>query len=86
MKYNVLNLINGTFPNTNINENINILETQLEYDKYINICLSLFKWENLPNGINQIFLEKTLIDNGKGMFINDSELGFMFVPCVSAIN
>ena len=84
MKYNVLNLINGTFPNTDINENINILETQLEYDKYINICLSLFKWENLPNGINPIFLEKTLIDNGKGMFINDSELGFMFVPCVAS--
>lgn len=84
MKYNVLNLKNGTFPLADVNNDINILELQLEYEKYINICLSLFKWENLPNNINPIFLEMTLIDNGKGMFINDKELGFMFVPCIES--
>ena len=84
MNYNILNLKNGTFPITDINNNIDILETELEYQKYINICLTHFKWDNLPNGINPIFLEKTLFNDGKGMFIKDNEFGFMFVPCVAS--
>lgn len=80
MKYNTLLLQNGTFPQINT-DNIEI-ELELEYEKYTNICLSLFKWENLPNNINPTFLERTLFTHGRGMFVNDSEKGFMFVPCV----
>lgn len=84
MKYNPLMLINGGFPNSDYEKGLSRLEIEIEYQKYLNICLSLFKWENLPNNINPIFLEQTLFYNGKGMFINDENLGFMFVPCVAS--
>lgn len=84
MKYNPLMLINGGFPNSGYEKGLSRLEIEIEYQKYLNICLSLFKWENLPNNINPIFLERTLFYNGKGMFINDENLGFMFVPCVAS--
>ena len=83
MNYNVLNLKNGTFPNSEPDNNFDLLEFEMEYNKYLNIYLSLFKWNNLPNNINPIFIEQTLLTQGKGMFINDNELGFMFVPCIA---
>ena len=40
------------------------------------IALSIFKWENLPNGINERWIEKYLFDIGECMFFKDQILGF----------
>lgn len=40
------------------------------------IALSVFKWENLPNGINERWIEKYLFDIGECMFFKDPILGF----------
>ena len=40
------------------------------------IALSIFKWENLPNGINERWIEKYLFDIGECMFFKDPILGF----------
>ena len=40
------------------------------------IALSIFKWDNLPNGINERWIEKYLFDIGKCMFFKDPILGF----------
>ena len=40
------------------------------------IALSIFKWDNLPNGINERWIEKYLFDIGECMFFKDPILGF----------
>ena len=40
------------------------------------IALSIFKWDNLPNGINARWIEKYLFDIGECMFFKDPILGF----------
>ena len=40
------------------------------------IALSIFKWDNLPNGINERWIEKYLFVIGECMFFKDPILGF----------
>lgn len=79
MKVNTLLLQNGNLPYPT--ENNNEFEFLQEYEKYTNICLSLFEWENLPPSIRPEFIEETLYYFGFGMFVFDDTLGFIFVPC-----
>ncbi len=41
------------------------------------IAKALFKWENLPNGINEKWIEKFLFDEGNCIFFKDDTLGYM---------
>lgn len=41
------------------------------------LCLSQFKWEGLPEHINEIFLEKMLYIHGHCLFAHNSGLGYM---------
>lgn len=41
------------------------------------IARSIFKWENLPNGIDEKWIEKYLFTNGACVFYKDETLGFM---------
>lgn len=53
-------------------------------DYYYRLMLmskSIFKWENLPNGIDEKWIEKYLFSEGKCMFYKDDELGFMVSKC-----
>lgn len=56
--------------------------TFTEYYKRLKLLAkSLFKWNNLPNGINEKWIENFLFGEGKCMFFNHSELGFMVARC-----
>lgn len=41
------------------------------------ISKSLFKWNNLPNGINEKWIEKYLFTEGNCVFYKDKKFGFM---------
>lgn len=41
------------------------------------IARSVFKWNNLPNGMNEKWIERYLFTEGKCLFFNDKEKGFM---------
>lgn len=41
------------------------------------IARSLFKWENLPNGIDEKWIEKYLFNEGCCIFYKDDKLGYM---------
>lgn len=41
----------------------------------------VFKWENLPNGIDEKWIEQFLFSEGKCMFFKHSELGLMVASC-----
>ena len=45
------------------------------------LAKSVFKWENLPNGINEKWIEDFLYENGKCVFYEDSKRGLMLAEC-----
>lgn len=47
------------------------------YDYLMELCLSQFKWENLPEQINEHFLEEMLYRFGRCLFFHNETLGFM---------
>lgn len=47
------------------------------YYRLMLIARALFKWENLPNGIDEKWIERYLFSEGACMFYKDPKLGFM---------
>ena len=47
------------------------------------LARSVFKWENLPNGIDEKWIERYLFSDGKCMFFMDEEKGFMVSKCTN---
>lgn len=45
------------------------------------ISRSVFKWEGLPNGIDEKYIERYLFTDGKCCFFKDSEKGYMIAKC-----
>lgn len=45
------------------------------------IARSVFKWNNLPNGINEKWIERYLFNEGNCLFYNDPVRGFMVAKC-----
>lgn len=59
----------------------NQLEMYFFY-KYYNICVSRFKWENLPEEIEPLFIEDVMFWRGKGLMIKDPEINqYAFMRC-----
>lgn len=50
---------------------------QQYFDRLVDIAISSFKWENLPEGVDPRFLEITLFYNGQIAFFKDDEMGVM---------
>lgn len=48
------------------------------------LAKTVFKWENLPNGIDEKWIEEFLFSEGRCMFFKDPELGFMVAKCSEA--
>lgn len=42
--------------------------------RLIELSISMFEWENLPDTVNERFLELTLFKDGHAIFFNDAEL------------
>ncbi len=59
--------------------------TDLTYsDYYYRLMLlarCIFKWEGLPNGINEKWIEKYLFLHGSCMFFHDEKIGFFVSRC-----
>ena len=45
------------------------------------LAKSVFKWNGLPNGIDEKHIEKFLYSNGSCMFFKDDTKGFMIARC-----
>ena len=53
-------------------------------DYYIRLKLlakSVFTWENLPNGMDEKWIESILFSDGKAVFFSDKDMGFMVAKC-----
>lgn len=47
------------------------------------LARSIFKWSNLPNGIDEKWIERYLFTEGKCMFFKDPDLGLMVAKCTA---
>lgn len=54
------------------------------YYRLMLIARSRFKWNNLPNGIDEKWIEKYLFSEGECMFYKDPNKGFMVAKCTPA--
>lgn len=46
-----------------------------------NLAINMYKWEGLPDTVDQRYLELTLFQNGYGLYFNDEVLGNLFLEC-----
>ena len=62
--------------------NENMRTYRLYLDQILEIAISRYKWNGLPNTIDERFLELTLCGkNGTVLFFNDENIGFLALPC-----
>ena len=54
--------------------------TQEILNRFLNLALNRFTWENLPAGLTSRKMEEFLIKHGKVMFYNDSNYGVLGLP------
>ena len=60
-------------------------ETFLDYiNRFTNICLSMFEWINLPDTMNQRYLELSLFETGRACLLYDENFGFINTKCASS--
>ena len=53
--------------------------TQQLYNRFLNLALNRFKWENLPEGITSRKIEEFLVQHGQTMFFKDNGV-FIVLP------
>ena len=58
-------------------KNLNDLTYTDYFFRLMLLARCVYKWENLPNGIDEKWIERFLFTEGKAMFFNDEEKGFM---------
>jgi len=54
------------------------------YYRLMLIARSVFKWNNLPNGINEKWVERYLFNEGNCLFYKDPVRGFMVAKCTQS--
>lgn len=64
----------------NISEEYAIDHYNEVLERFLNLAINRFTWENLPAGITSRKLEEFLIRHGKVMFFKDNNYGLMCLP------
>lgn len=54
------------------------------YYRLMLLARSVYKWKNLPNGIDEKWIERYLFTQGRCVFLHDKEKGFMVAKCVES--
>lgn len=77
--------------NKNKPNNIGFLDSMLANDltyfdyleRFKKIALSMFEWENLPESMNQRYIEECLYYKGQAALLKDDKYGFINTQCCS---
>lgn len=48
-----------------------------QYNRIKELAISRFKWNNLPDTVDERFLELTLFEQGMAVFFNDDVMGYL---------
>ena len=61
---------------------INMKHTYAYYiDRLTELALVMFEWKNLPDTVDERYLELTLFRNGQAIFFKDEVLGYLGLQC-----
>ena len=52
------------------------------YERLTELAISMFEWKNLPESIDERFLELALFSDGMAVFFRDDELGDYLASCL----
>lgn len=52
------------------------------YDWLTELCISEFEWHNLPDTVDERYLELALYSSGQAIFFKDDVLGYMGLRCI----
>lgn len=52
------------------------------YQRLTELAISMFEWKNLPETVDERFLEICLFSDGKAVFFKDEVLGFLCLQCM----
>jgi len=63
----------------------NLKEYDFYFKKYQRLIMSMFEWENLPDGISSRFIEDKLFHNGLLIFYKSKQMGFYVVAQATPI-
>ena len=66
-----------------VSQQINNLTFTDFFYRLMLISRTVFKWNNLPNGIDEKWIEQYLFAEGKCMFYHDKEKGYMVAKCTT---
>lgn len=50
-------------------------------NSFIELAISMFKWENLPDTVDERFMEYTMFYDNHALFFEDSAIGFLCLQC-----
>lgn len=64
-----------------VSENINDLTYSDYFYRLMLLARSVFKWEGLPEKIDEKWIERFLFSEGKCMFYKDEKIGFVVARC-----
>lgn len=56
---------------------LNDLTYRTIFDKFKMVAINMFKWSNLPEGIEEKHIEKYLFDDGCAIFFRDPDMSYM---------
>ena len=62
-------------------DRLNDLTFKTLFNHYKNMAINVFTWKNLPEGIEERYIEKTLFEEGKMLFFRDPAMSFMALKC-----
>lgn len=59
----------------------NVITEHFLFKRFELLALNQFKWEGLPDTIQERHIERVLFNDGKALFFEDKELGLLCLPC-----
>ena len=65
---------------------LNDLTFRVIYDKFRLVCLNLFEWKNLPDGIEERHVENLLFEYGNAIFFRDPAMSYMCLKASPSAN
>lgn len=53
------------------------------YEHLMQLAMTMFKWENLPETVDERYLELGLFEKGQMLFFKDDEIGYLALNCTN---
>ena len=56
---------------------------RMYFGRLMELAISTFEWKNLPDSVDERYMELSLFNEGSAVFFNDEELGYLALKCLN---